>query len=52
LTAAAARHLTPFPRASLFLFLFPSAGKPYEPGDLSRELDQRIKAAVAKFCGP
>lgn len=26
-------------------------GKPYEPGDLSKELDTRIKSAVAKFCG-
>jgi hypothetical protein len=26
-------------------------GKPYETGDLSNELDKRIKGAVAKFCG-
>jgi hypothetical protein len=26
-------------------------GKPYETGDLSIELDKRIKGAVAKFCG-
>jgi hypothetical protein len=26
-------------------------GKPYEPGDLSIELDSRIKGAVATFCG-
>ena len=26
-------------------------GKPYEPGDLSIELDKRIKSAVADFCG-
>lgn len=26
-------------------------GKDYEPGDLSVELDKRIKNAVAKFCG-
>jgi hypothetical protein len=26
-------------------------GKPYVPGDLSVELDTRIKGAVAKFCG-
>jgi len=26
-------------------------GKPYEAGDLSRELDRRIKGAVAAFCG-
>jgi hypothetical protein len=28
-----------------------SSGKPYEPGDLSKELDKRIKSAVAEFCG-
>jgi uncharacterized protein YdeI (BOF family) len=26
-------------------------GKPYEPGDLSIELDTRIKGSVAKYCG-
>jgi hypothetical protein len=26
-------------------------GKPYEPGDLSVELDTRVKGAVAEFCG-
>jgi hypothetical protein len=26
-------------------------GKPYEPGDLSIELDKRIKGAVANYCG-
>jgi len=26
-------------------------GKPYETGDLSRELDSRIKGAVANYCG-
>lgn len=26
-------------------------GKPYESGDLSIELDKRIKKAVAGFCG-
>jgi predicted house-cleaning noncanonical NTP pyrophosphatase (MazG superfamily) len=26
-------------------------GKPYEAGDLSKELDSRIKSAVAEYCG-
>ena len=26
-------------------------GKPYEPGDLSVELDKRVKSAVANYCG-
>ena len=26
-------------------------GKPYETGDLSKELDKRVKSAVADFCG-
>mmetsp|Transcript_112978 Transcript_112978/g.315693 ORF Transcript_112978/g.315693 Transcript_112978/m.315693 type:complete len:319 (-) Transcript_112978:138-1094(-) len=26
-------------------------GKPYEAGDLSREIDSRVKGAVAEFCG-
>ena len=26
-------------------------GKPYETGDLSREIDQRVKRAVADYCG-
>jgi hypothetical protein len=26
-------------------------GKPYEAGDLSIELDKRIKESVADFCG-
>jgi hypothetical protein len=26
-------------------------GKPYEPGDLSIELDKRVKSTVADFCG-
>ena len=26
-------------------------GKPYEAGDLSKEIDTRVKSAVADFCG-
>jgi hypothetical protein len=26
-------------------------GKPYETGDLSKEMDRRVKNAVAKYCG-
>jgi hypothetical protein len=26
-------------------------GKPYEPGDLSKELDARVKSTVAEYCG-
>jgi hypothetical protein len=26
-------------------------GKPYEAGNLSSELDRRVKSAVADFCG-